>query len=66
MSKGKSYAEITLKSGAVITFECTKLAWKRDPISTSLEWTLPEGATRRPVHIDINEIAAAVFVDGSR
>lgn len=60
-----SYAEITLKSGARIEFDCISLKWERSPIRTGMSWELPEGASRRPVFFDVDEIAAAVFVDTS-
>lgn len=66
MSRKPSYAEITMKSGAVVTFECTELAWKRSSIGHSLKWVTPDGAVRRAVEINLDEVAAVVFVDGSR
>lgn len=66
MARSKSYAEITMKSGAVITFDCVSLSWKRrSSIGETLTWELPDGASRRLVRIDLDEIAAAVFVDGT-
>lgn len=64
-----SHAEITMKSGAVVTFDCTSLTWTRrtnllgETTEQSLQWELPEGASKRPVHFDLDEIAAVVFVD---
>jgi hypothetical protein len=67
VSESKSYAEITLKSGAVVTFDCIKITWKRNQLGIgTLEWETPAGATRRPVHFDLDEIAAIVFVDDSQ
>jgi hypothetical protein len=66
VSARKSYAEITLKSGAVVTFECTSVTCKRTGISTSLSWDVPSGAIRRPVYIDVDEIVAVVFVGGPK
>ena len=66
-----SRAEITMKSGAVVTFDCSSLTFTRrrnglgEITEMSLQWELPEGAKRRPVHFELEEIAAAIFVDTS-
>lgn len=65
MAWNESHAEITMKSGAVVTFPCTSLSWKRDALGSTLSWELPEGAQRRPVRINLDEVAAVIFVDGT-
>lgn len=71
MGKQASQAEVTLKSGAVVTFECTSISWsqKRNLLGEiteqSLKWEQPEGAKRRPIRFELDEIAAVVFVDAS-
>jgi hypothetical protein len=64
-----SYAEVTLKSGAKIEFDCTEVTWTSkinllgEVVSKHLEWVTPEGAIRRIMHIEIGEIAAVIFID---
>ncbi len=63
-----SHLELTMKSGAVVTFDCTeteKGVSRGTGDLVSLSWTLPEGATRRPLYIRLDEVAVAMFVDDS-
>lgn len=56
-----SRAEITMKSGAAITFECTKLVTRRNTVSGGLveiEW---DGAVGAPMYLDLSEVAAVAF-----
>ena len=61
----KSYAEITMKSGAVVTFPCTSVSWRSDGLGQTLKWEQSKADARRPVFFDVDEIAAVVFVDGA-
>jgi hypothetical protein len=56
-----------MKSGAVVTFECTKVSVTTNALGerTGIKWTTPDGGTRRLLHIAIDEVAAIVFVDAS-
>lgn len=71
MTHSSSYAEITMKSGAVVTFDCVSIEWTKktnglgETTEQSLSWELPAGAVRRPVRFDLREVAAVVFVDGT-
>jgi hypothetical protein len=57
-----SHAEITMKSGAVVTFDCVKLRWQKGAIK-GLSWVDGDNAKRSALHVNIDEIAAVVFVD---
>lgn len=59
-----SYAEVTMKSGAVVTFDVTQLAWESDILGTkrSLKWTCPDDPKRRPLHLNLDEVAAVIWV----
>lgn len=67
-----SYAEITMKSGAVVTVDVSSIQWERtrnllgEVTGEAIKWTIKETAVRRPVHLDPDEIAAVVFVDPAR
>lgn len=55
-------AVMTMKSGATVTFHASEVTWSRNPLGgSSLVWETPEGATRRLLHVDLEEVAAIVF-----
>lgn len=64
------HVEITLRSGAMVTFEADDFEWTQqraritgEVTGRSLKWTTPEGAQRRGIYVDVEEIAAVVFVE---
>ena len=66
IGKRRSYAEVTMKSGAVVTFECSMVTWERSRIGVALKWETPGPAKHRAVMVDPDEVAAVVFVDGTK
>lgn len=62
-----SYAEIHLKGGTIVRFECTRLKVGNSPLSGELlgiEYDQPAGYTVAPVAVDGTQIAAALLIDG--
>lgn len=58
-------AQITLKSGAAITVDVTRISVKRSPVDDSLvgiEWDTPDDRTAGLLYIDIEQIAAIVIL----
>lgn len=57
--------EIYLKSGAVLTVDCTEITSRRSTMTdelVGLEWTTPDNAKRKLHRIQLSEIAAIVQV----
>lgn len=60
-------AQITLKSGAQITFDTDNLTTGRDRVHgnlCSLKWETPDNWTEKLFMIELDEIAAIVLLDG--
>lgn len=60
-----SSVEITLKSGNVIIADASEFSVQRNALLgiVGVKWKTPEEAERALMHIDVDQIAAVVFVD---
>jgi hypothetical protein len=60
-----SYVEIPLKNRNVVTADVSGFTIQKNALGSfaGIKWTTPENAKRRLLHLDVDEIAAIVFVD---
>lgn len=56
-----SHAEVTLKSGTTVVFDCSFIEFQMKPVPR-LRWEVPMDAARFPIFVETDEIAAVVFV----
>lgn len=54
--------ELTFKSGATIFVEVEKWEFKRSAVGKTLSWETPDGAKRRLISADLDEVVAVVEV----